>query len=86
MSGCLDRVSCDCECSDPFKEWIKSKRNMFASIVSGTLVSFRYFTNHFTIIFSSQWGGGLSLMLVLNTPSRYMQLTSPVVSSQQLLF
>ena len=53
MSGCLDRVSCDCECSEPFREWIKKKRNMFASIISGTLVSYHYFTDHFNIFFTT---------------------------------
>jgi len=39
MSGCLDRVDCSCECLEPAKEWLKPKRNMIASIISGTLVS-----------------------------------------------
>ena len=42
MSGCLDRVSCSCDWLEPVKEWIQPKRNMFASILSGTLVSVLY--------------------------------------------
>ena len=38
MSGCLDRVRCRCDWLDPAVEWLKPKRNMFASIISGTLV------------------------------------------------
>ena len=45
MSGCLDRVDCSCECVEPAREWLKPKRNMFASIVSGTLVSVIEFIN-----------------------------------------
>lgn len=41
MSGCLDRVECGCDCDrlEPVKEWLRPKRNMFASVISGTLVS-----------------------------------------------
>ena len=39
MSGCFDRVRCQCDCLEPVKEWLQPKRNMFASIVAGTLVS-----------------------------------------------
>lgn len=45
MSGCLDKISCECDCCDcePFKEWLRARRNMFASVISGTLVrSFTY--------------------------------------------
>ena len=38
MSGCLDRVRCQCDCLEPIKEWMQPKRNMFASIAAGTLV------------------------------------------------
>ena len=40
MSGCLDRVrcGCDCDCLEPVKEWLRPKRNMFASVIAGTLV------------------------------------------------
>ena len=52
MSGCLDRVDCSCECVEPAREWLKPKRNMFASIVSGTLVSVIEFTNEALLIFT----------------------------------
>ena len=41
MSGCLDRLRCDCDCDclEPVKEWVRPKRNMIASVISGTLVS-----------------------------------------------
>ncbi len=40
MSGCLDRLSCDCDCDclEPVKEWLRPKRNIIASVISGTLV------------------------------------------------
>ncbi len=38
MSGCLDRIRCQCDCLEPIKEWMQPKRNMFASIAAGTLV------------------------------------------------
>ena len=36
MSGCVDKMSCDCE---SLGEFLKGKRNMIASVISGTLVS-----------------------------------------------
>lgn len=38
MSGCLDRIRCQCDCFEPVKEWLQPKRNLFASVASGTLV------------------------------------------------
>lgn len=41
MSGCLDKISCDCDCEvkERFLEWWRGGgRNMLASIISGTLV------------------------------------------------
>ena len=43
MSGCLDSLSCDCDCEfgEKVKEWCRlGGRNMIASIVAGTFVSF----------------------------------------------
>ena len=40
MSGCLDKISCSCECCEceQVKEWLAPKRNAFASTISGALV------------------------------------------------
>ncbi|XP_003388444.1 PREDICTED: transmembrane protein 50B-like [Amphimedon queenslandica] len=39
MSGCIDKISCSCECCDTerLKEWLAPKRNAFASTISGGL-------------------------------------------------
>lgn len=42
MSGCFDKVRCSCDCLEPAKEWLQPKRNMFASILAGTLVYLNY--------------------------------------------
>lgn len=39
MSGCLDRIDCDCEFREKAAEWCKKSRNFISSIVAGTLVS-----------------------------------------------
>ena len=42
MSGCLDGLSCSCECAlkDRFLEWWRSGgRNLLASVIAGVLVS-----------------------------------------------
>jgi hypothetical protein len=75
MSGCLDRVSCgcDCDCLEPVKEWLRPKRNVFASVIAGTLVSIT--TSHcfdaypypsVIVLCSFLLAGGQSLMLVLS--------------------
>lgn len=40
MSGCLDKVDCRCDCDslERVREWLRPKRNMFASIIAGILV------------------------------------------------
>ena len=40
MSGCLDKISCECWDAEEFKEWLNKQRNMFASVISGTLVGY----------------------------------------------
>lgn len=73
MSGCLDSVNCNCDCDslEPVKEWLKPKRNMFASVIAGTLVRthFLWLHAHFTaciiLVCSFLWAGGQSLMPVL---------------------
>ena len=41
MSGCLDRIDCDCECREKAADICKKSRNFIASIIAGTLVSIK---------------------------------------------
>lgn len=61
MSGCLDRVSCGCDCEflEPAKEWLRPKRNMFASVIAGTLVKDQGFV--FNVLTTINFGMQFSL-------------------------